>query len=289
MPLDLPELVARLGGAAKTVEMLEAGASPKMIAAVVRSRELLRPRKAWYVLPGTPPSLVAAVRVGGRATCLTALRELGVWVTDPVPLVHVAVHRSACQLRAVASHHERQAVIGDAVVHWVDTPRPRLAVGSRLLETPGRALADALGCLEGDALLATVESVLHRRLITPEIWRAMLAGMPSALRAELQIASALSGSGLETYFVSKIRRLGVPVRQQVWIGADRVDALLGECLVVELDGRAFHDPHTDHVRDARLILEGMRVLHFDYDMVLHDWATVEAVVLASLRRGDHLP
>jgi very-short-patch-repair endonuclease len=112
--------------------------------------------------------------------------------------------------------------------------------------------------------------------------------MSRAEQALLDQASGLSGSGVETLFVSRIRRLGVRVRQQVQIGPDRVDAVIGDRLVVELDGAKFHDPHADYARDARLVIAGRHVLRFDYWQVLYDWHTVEKVVLASIIRGDHL-
>lgn len=285
---ELQRVVASRGGAAKTVELLQAGFSARQLARAVGTGILLRPRKAWYVLPSTRPALIRAVRVGGRVTCVTALEELGAWVTEHDDRSHVAVHRSACELRSARDRRARQTVSRDAVVHWVDTPSPRRVAGSRLIEQPRRILADLVVCLREEALVASVESMLHRRLLSAEEWQEALAGMSAARRAQLAIASELSGSGLETYFVTRIRRLGIVVVQQVWVGRDRVDALIGECLVVELNGRAFHDPHADHLRAARLILNGMRVLVFDYHQVMSDWQTVEAVVLTAVRRGDHL-
>jgi len=285
---ELREVIRRLGGAAKTVELRSAGASKRALATAVRTRMLLRPRKAWYVLPSTAPDLVAAVRVGGRATCVTAFRHHEVWLTDHIPLVHVAVHRAASRLRAASNPHERQTLVGDAVVHWVDTLRPREAAGSRLLESPRDALRDAAGCLAGEELLASVESVLNRGLIDAGEWATFLSGVPRRTRRLLAGASSSSQSGLETLFVSRIRALGLRVRQQVQIGPDRVDALIGERLVVELDGAQFHDPHADRVRDARLVAAGYRVLRFDYWQVLLEWAAVERAVVASVVRGDHL-
>jgi very-short-patch-repair endonuclease len=280
--------IQRLGGAAKTVELRMAGFSKGQLAAAVRTRRLLRPRKAWYVLPSTPQALAAAVRVGGRATCVTALHLHDVWLTDHIPLVHVAVHRAASRLRAVSNPHERQTAVGDAIVHWADTPRPRLATGSRLFEPPAAVLRDVIGCLTGEELLATVESALSLRYVSVSEWTALLDGMSRAEHAFLEQASGLSGSGIETLFVSRIRRLGLRVRQQVQIGQDRVDAVIGDRLVVELDGAKFHDPHADHVRDARLVIAGRHVLRFDYWQVFYDWSTVEKAVLASVIRGDHL-
>jgi very-short-patch-repair endonuclease len=285
---DLDDEIRRLGGAAKTVELRMAGFTKGQLAAAVRTRRVLRPRKAWYVSPSTPPPLVSAVRVGGRATCVTALHHHDVWLTDHIPLVHVAVHRAASRLRAVSSPRERQTIVGDAIVHWVDTPRPRLATGSRLLEPPAAALRDVIGCLAGEELLATVESALHTGYIEAAEWTVLLAGMSRAEHKLLEQASGLSGSGIETMFVSRTRRLGLRVRQQVQIGPDRVDALIGDRLVVELDGASFHDPHVDRLRDARLVIAGRHVLRFDYWQVLYDWRSVEQAVIASVIRGDHL-
>lgn len=285
---DPRTLIVRLGGAAKTCELRAGGISKKRLAASVRTGYLLRPRSAWYVLPSTPSALRAAVRVGGRATCLTALDFYGVWLTDRVSHVHVAVHRAASRLRAASNRHERQSVVGDAVVHWVDVPRPREATPSRLVEPPLGALRDAIGCLRGDDLLATVESVLNRGLVDVDEWRALLSDLPRADRVSLARASGLSGSGIESLFVARIHRLGVAVAQQVQIGPDRVDAVLGDRLVVELDGEGFHDRHADYVRDTRLVTAGFRVLRFDYGQVMLAWPTVERAVIASLERGDHL-
>lgn len=285
---DIDDEIRRLGGAAKTVELRMAGFSKSQLSAAVRTRRLLRPRKAWYVLPSTPPALAAAVRVGGRATCVTALHHHEVWLTDHIPLVHVAVHRSASRLRAVSNLRERQTAVCDAIVHWADTPRPRLATGSRLFEPPAAVLRDVIGCLRGEELLATIESALNLRYISASEWTALLAGMSRVEQAFLEQASGLSGSGVETLFVSRIRRLGLRVRQQVQIGPDRVDAVIGDRLVVELDGAKFHDPHVDRMRDARLVIADRHVLRFDYWQVLYDWRTVEQAVLAAIIRGDHL-
>jgi very-short-patch-repair endonuclease len=284
------DVITRLGGAAKTVELLTAGISERELTDAVRTRRLLRPRKGWYVLPSTPADLIAAVRVGGRATCVTALRVHRIWVTDRPSRVHVAVHRQASRLRSVGDRRRRQVVVRDAVVHWAETARPRRAEGSRLVEPPLAALRDAIGCLRGDDLFASVESALHTGVVSPVAWSRMLETLPSDRRADLEPATALSGSGVESIFVRRIRRLPVRVvvRQQVQIGRDRVDVVIGERLVVELDSRRWHDPAADRARAARLTIAGYAVLRFDYDLVLFDWDTVERAVIASLIRGDHL-
>ena len=71
----------------------------------------------------------------------------------------------------------------------------------------------------------------------------------------------------------------------------RVDLVIGERLVVEVDGREHHsDPSAferDRIRDARLTALGYRVLHFSYSQVMHNWPAVEAAILAAVGHGDH--
>ncbi len=101
-------------------------------------------------------------------------------------------------------------------------------------------------------------------------------------------ASVLSDSGLETVFIDGMRALGLAVRQQVWIDGHPVDVLVGEALVVQLDGFAHHqgaDRRRDIRADARLTLRGYTVLRFDFQQVLFDWAYVEATVLEALAQG----
>ena len=67
--------------------------------------------------------------------------------------------------------------------------------------------------------------------------------------------------------------------------------LIGNSLVVEVDGREHHsDPaafERDRIRDARLTALGYRVLHFSYKQVMYHWPTVEAAILAAVGSGDH--
>lgn len=79
---------------------------------------------------------------------------------------------------------------------------------------------------------------------------------------------------------------GVRVRQKVQIGPDRVDFVLGDRLIVELDSREFHEKERDYARDARLVARGYRVLRFSYRQVMFEWPTVLAAVSAAIGRGD---
>ena len=100
-------------------------------------------------------------------------------------------------------------------------------------------------------------------------------------------------SGIETIFWLRMRLHHIPISRQVrFPGIGRVDFLIGERLVVEVDGKSFHDVEasfeSDRNRDAHLSTHGFRVLRFSYHQILDDWPLVEAAVLAAVSRGDHL-
>lgn len=71
-------------------------------------------------------------------------------------------------------------------------------------------------------------------------------------------------------------------------GVGRVDAVIGERLLIEVDGRDNHDGvrmrHKDLVRDANAAIWGYTTLRFDYSLVVHDWELVEAAILGALGR-----
>lgn len=71
-----------------------------------------------------------------------------------------------------------------------------------------------------------------------------------------------------------------------------MDFLLGDRVILEVDGIGNHDGasnrHKDLVRDANAAVWGFVTLRFDYALVVHDWPTVEAAILAHLDRGLHV-
>ena len=86
--------------------------------------------------------------------------------------------------------------------------------------------------------------------------------------------------------------LRLPFVQQIKVaGVGRVDFLIGECLVVEVDGAEFHTTREafeeDRRRDALLSSLGYRVLRFSYNQINKRWPVVEAALLAAISRGDH--
>ncbi|HEX5857118.1 MAG TPA: DUF559 domain-containing protein, partial [Microbacterium sp.] len=107
-------------------------------------------------------------------------------------------------------------------------------------------------------------------------------------RYAIDFARADADSGLESLLRWRLRRHGLSVRTQVHVdGVGRVDFLIGDRLLVEVDGRENHHGqslrHTHLVRDANAAMWGYAVLRFDYALVIHDWELVERAILGHLQ------
>jgi very-short-patch-repair endonuclease len=282
--MHLDSLFARQGGALATAELLDAGISRSILRRLLQDGRIWRARQGWYVLSGTAPAVLRAVRVGGVLTCARALDAHGLWSTSD-SCVHVRVHHSSCRLRTTHDSRLRLAEHPDAhaVVHW----SPNSVDSTRLIAGPFDALDDYFSCVERDLALAALDSLIRVNL-----------PRASELRGRFGVDDwvGIDGrceSGIETIFYIRMLRLGVSLWRQVPLPhVGRVDFLIGRGLVVEVDGRRFHDIEeqfeSDRARDAAISAEGLRSLRFSHDQVVGRWNEVERAVLAALARGDHL-
>jgi very-short-patch-repair endonuclease len=275
-----------LGQLAAMHELLDLGHSQTSVRSAVGRHDIIRVRKGWYCLPSLAAPFQAAARVGGRLTCVSLAETAGLWIPPGSQGLHVAVRENACQLRTTRDYHERLATEADAVVvHWNDDE----SRGTRFSTDLTSALLASCSCLGTESAFILCESALFQRALSAAEWEGILHRVPGTHRRQLARATSLSESGTESLFSLRSDAFGVKVRQQVWLGSDRVDFLLGERLVIEIDSVAHHDPTEDCKRDARLGVLGYRVLRFMYSQIMNDWPRVFAAVMAAISRGDHLP
>src|SRR6187431_2431682 len=152
--------IRELGGAAATHELYAIGFTREQLRVAVRRHEIRRVRQGWYIDPDTPEAVADALRVGGRATCATAVELHGLWVRELSPSVHVAVSPNACQLRDPGDYRRR---LGDAeaFVHWSDDGNG----GSRLAVSIPHALIDLARCQGLEAAFVAAECALARGLM----------------------------------------------------------------------------------------------------------------------------
>jgi very-short-patch-repair endonuclease len=98
-----------------------------------------------------------------------------------------------------------------------------------------------------------------------------------------------SDSGLESIVRQRLTLSGVSFRQQVFFaGIGRVDFVVDDSVVVEIDGWAFHTSveafEKDRRRDALLTERGLTVLRFSFRQVMEDWIFVERVIRSIAQR-----
>ncbi|MBN9141303.1 MAG: type IV toxin-antitoxin system AbiEi family antitoxin domain-containing protein [Micrococcales bacterium] len=260
-----------MSGFFTTAQLNEHGIGHRGIAAAVRAGTLLRLRRGRYCTPDAPHELAAAVRVGGALSCVSALRHHGVWVLERDEL-HVRVARGV-------------AAGAGATVHWCDQQRLTHAP----LDDPETALGVAIGCLPFRSAVVVADSLANRRILPVQTVEAVCMRTPRGRRV-LGVLEPRSESGLETLARLALRSRRVRIRPQVEIpGIGRVDLLIGDRLVLELDGETFHqDFDRDRARDRALILAGYLPVRVSYRQLMRDWGEVERQLLELVRRGEHL-
>ncbi|WP_241245785.1 DUF559 domain-containing protein [Microbacterium sp. 4R-513] len=152
-----------------------------------------------------------------------------------------------------------------------------------------RILRQILSCRGIEEFFVALESALNRGLITPAGIAWLRQKTNDAGRDAIDFARPDADSGLESLLRWRLRRHGLSIRAQVSIvSVGRVDFLIGERVIVEVDGRGNHAGaerrHNDLVRDANAAAWGYVTLRFDYALVVHDWETVELAILNHVER-----
>jgi very-short-patch-repair endonuclease len=264
------------GHVAHTSAAYERGFTKRDIADAVAQCGVARVRRSWLATLAPNAPTRRALAIGGRLTCISEAHRLGVWVPE-VTEPHVWVDPRA-------SRFAREGMR----IHRAVGPSPIAPTSPR--EPLINVLFQVARCLAADDALTVWESALRTTSLTKE----MLQEVPwksTRARRLSDAAGGLSDSGLETHVVTRLRRAGLAVRQQVWLDGHPVDALVGRRLVIQIDGRHHLEPRQrrrDIEADARLTLMGFTVLRFDYRQVMFDWPHVERTVLTAVAQGRHL-
>jgi len=241
----------------------------------VRRGDLARVRRGWYAAPGADPALVTAVRAGGRLSCVTLLRRHGAWTLDD-GMVHVRVPRG------------REVRPGPTVrLHWTQEALEL----QRASDDPSDALACAVGCLDLRHAIAVTDSTLNLGLLSLDEATARLSSTARG-RAVLDRCDPRAESGLETFVRLALVSARIRVLSQVVIrGIGRVDLLVGDRLVIELDGAAWHGGianfERDRLRDRALLARGYLVMRASYRQVLFELPTLVGQVRELVRRREH--
>lgn len=273
---------------AATHELLARGWSAYRLRSAVAAASIVRVRQGWYANAVADDVLVKAVRVGGRATCVTAAVQLGLWTVSDGRL-HVSARPHTSRLRTPIDKRKRLSTNPDAtaVVHWSAS-----SGSSRFLTSILDILRDMAMCQSPEVTVATADCAIRGGLLTHDEWLGALSSLPPKLRRLLARVDARAESMLESLMRFRLSMMGIETRLQVYVPkAGRVDLLIGSRLVIELDGWEFHKSREafeeDRRRDAQLVSMGYCVLRFTYRQLRRSWHVVRAAVLACIARGAH--
>jgi very-short-patch-repair endonuclease len=198
--------------------------------------------------------------------------------------LHVAVPRTASRLKHPDDARLPFAASPGVALHWTD-PADLVGTERTRVASPALLLRHAFLTLPPEQALAILDSALHQRFLRPADLHALAATLPARLRRVVLVADGRAESGIETIARHMLRLAGLQVEPQARIGGvGHVDLLVEGRLIVELDGREWHDEafEEDRRRDLVSATQRYRTLRFSWYRVLFRWPEVEAAVFAAL-------
>ncbi|KQX05354.1 MULTISPECIES: endonuclease domain-containing protein [unclassified Leifsonia] len=285
--MSIAEVLDRSGGVASYRTLDSRGVGRSSVRAAVRSGQIIQVRGRWFASPSAATDVVRAVRVGGTLTGSSAARLQGMWTLDDDRL-HVRVPTTASRLRSPADRGMPLDAAHDRVcVHYSRRPGTEHAMDGVL-----DALVEMYSCGDARAAVVATDSALNQGLLSVAELSELRTLIPADRRKFVDRVDGKAQSGLETLARLLLRARRIRFRTQVWIApAGRVDILVGDRLVLELDGRAFHTGaafEEDRRRDLELVMQGYLVVRISYRMVMARWDDVAAAILELVRRDEHL-
>lgn len=267
--------VAAAGGVVRRARLRADGYPQREIVGAVAAGLLIVVRRVWLALPAADPSLVAAARTGVVISCVTRARRLGLWVPGVETATHVAAHPHAGRVGAPAGMK----------VHRAEPVVPRNPAD---LEDPiENVLALVCACQPYEPARAIVESALNKGLVQKQVLLRLPVG--AGILALFGDASPFSDSGLETYVLTRLRWLRLRIVPQAWIEGHRVDFLIGERLVLQVDGghHVGRQRASDNAHDVRLRHAGYHVIRVGFIEIVEDWPGVQARIMQAVALGLH--
>ncbi|NLT25531.1 MAG: DUF559 domain-containing protein [Microbacteriaceae bacterium] len=285
---SLDSLLEQGHGVATTAQLRTAGYSKKQVAAAVAAKRLERVIRGRFIAPGSQLTDVGVARLaGGSLTGPSALPHHKLWTPHGSALTrHFRLTKKGAELWERSAAGRRFGRAGDCIHVLYDTESNRF---DDLIDGPVPALLALAKCGGLDDVIAAIESFARGGGDLEELRR--LPQKPRRFAEALDLATTTADSGLESLARVRLQRLGIDVRAQVTCAGWPCDLVIGEWLVVELDGFEFHSSRAALDRDLRkdreLVLAGYTILRFSYNDVMRNWPACVEQILAVVAAGWH--
>lgn len=280
--MRLKELIAEQRSVMTREMVRRAGISDYRIRQCIERGAALALTRDVIAVRGAPVEMVRAARLGARVACVSAARLMGLWVVDDGCL-HVTVRTNHSGPRSDAGHPPLR-------LHWQS--RPVDSSGALVaMESVRDVLVHVAHCQPTDLAVAVFDSALRKELITrSELERLASRVRGSRVARVVELCSLNADSGLES--IARVRLLwrGITCREQVVVDGHPVDLMIGNRLIIQLDGKQhLKDPvqlARDRAQDRRLRRMGYVVLRFGYAEVMHRWDRTFAEIVSYLEGKD---
>ncbi|MFW7415506.1 DUF559 domain-containing protein [Demequina sp. SO4-18] len=269
------------GGAATWAQLRTLGVSRAALAHALDAAHVIRVARGVYALPATPRLVHLEAAWRGRRTCVTALRAWGL----PAPTVDSRKHLAIPCSRSLTPAQRRSSEVR---LHWVRGP---VAHAGTVL---GALDASAM-CLSDLHQLAAADGALNAGLLTRADLDRLVITPPSRAQWLREACDPACQSPPETFVRVALRDAGLPVQSQAQLpGVGRVDFVVDDAVVVEVDGATYHMNEKsfwdDRRRDRVTQVGGRLALRFTRQDVERDLAglvstVVQGVQLERRRRG----
>lgn len=258
-------------------DLLAAGMSRRQFDQAQAEGRLTRLTRSLFATTDAPDGVVSAVRARGALTCVSALRLHGVWtLTSDGP--HHIRRTDKCR---------RAGVVAGTVECRSTLTHRRVPVDS----LDAALMAVVINHSREEAVVA-LDCVLHLRLRDRAYLENLFATAPADRLPLLRAASGLVESPMESLLRFGLWGRQVKVKPQTYIpGIGRVDFLIGERLIVEVDSVAHHADlaafHKDRERDRIATELGYTPLRFTSWEVQHALPRVLSTILRFVQRDAH--
>lgn len=269
--MDLVDRLRRSGGCLRRSALLRSERDAWELRSLVAAGVVERRGHGLYALPGTSDVVVAARRVRGSVTCVSALRAAGLPLLGTDDPAHVCLPRGRASPRA-------SLLPAGTVLHWDAGVRADAA----LIAPVPLALSHAIRCLPRRDAVAAIDAALNRRLLPDMVDLAALRPRAGKVPFDqvLRLVDGRSESFPETCMRLGVRAAGLHVEPQAFVeGVGRVDLLVEGVLIAEVDGYRYHADRQafgeDRRRDRTAQLLGHPCLRFTYDDAV--WGTARSV------------